>query len=76
MFPLPIFPLTVARRYLFANPAQTALLIAGVALGVTAFVFITALISGSFAHVVVELSILAYSSGLDNPTTPPTASEQ
>ncbi len=36
----------VARRYLFSNPAQTALLIAGVALGVTAFVFITALIQG------------------------------
>ena len=41
-----MFALTVARRYLFSNPAQTALLIAGVALGVTAFVFITALIEG------------------------------
>jgi lipoprotein-releasing system permease protein len=41
-----MFALAVARRYLFSNPAQTALLIAGVALGVTAFVFITALIKG------------------------------
>ncbi len=41
-----MFALTIARRYLFSNPAQTALLIAGVALGVTAFVFITALIQG------------------------------
>ena len=41
-----MFALVVARRYLFSNPAQTALLIAGVALGVTAFVFITALIQG------------------------------
>ena len=37
-----MFALVVARRYLFSNPAQTALLITGVALGVTAFVFITA----------------------------------
>lgn len=41
-----MFAFTVARRYLFSNPSQTALLIAGVALGVTAFVFITALIQG------------------------------
>jgi len=41
-----MFAFAVARRYLFSNPAQTALLIAGVALGVTAFVFITALIQG------------------------------
>ncbi len=41
-----MFALVVARRYLFSNPAQTVLLIAGVALGVTAFVFITALIEG------------------------------
>lgn len=41
-----MFAFTVARRYLFSNPAQTSLLIAGVALGVTAFVFITALIQG------------------------------
>ena len=41
-----MFAFTVARRYLFSNPAQTALLISGVALGVMAFVFITALIGG------------------------------
>lgn len=41
-----MFAFTVARRYLVSNPSQTALLIFGVALGVTAFVFITALIQG------------------------------
>jgi lipoprotein-releasing system permease protein len=41
-----MFALLVARRYLFSNPAQTALLVVGVVLGVTAFVFITALIEG------------------------------
>lgn len=41
-----MFAFTVARRYLLSNRAQSALLVAGVALGVTAFVFITALIQG------------------------------
>ena len=41
-----MFALKVARRYLLSNPSQTLLLIAGVALGVTIFVFITALIAG------------------------------
>ena len=41
-----MFAFTVARRYLLSNPLQTALLVAGVALGVTIFVFITALIQG------------------------------
>lgn len=41
-----MFAFTVARRYLFSSPAQTALLISGVTLGVMAFVFITALIGG------------------------------
>ncbi|MBP6748692.1 MAG: ABC transporter permease [Xanthomonadaceae bacterium] len=41
-----MFAFAVARRYLLSNRAQSALLIAGVALGVTAFVFITALIQG------------------------------
>ena len=41
-----MFAFLVARRYLGSNPWQTALLISGVALGVTAFVFITALIHG------------------------------
>ena len=38
-----MFAFTVARRYLLSNRAQSALLVVGVALGVTAFVFITAL---------------------------------
>ena len=41
-----MFVLLVARRYLFSSPSQTLLLITGVALGVTVFVFITALIAG------------------------------
>jgi lipoprotein-releasing system permease protein len=41
-----MFAFTVARRYLLSNPLQTALLLAGVALGVTIFIFITALIQG------------------------------
>jgi len=41
-----MFALTVARRYLLSNPVQTALLLAGVTMGVMVFVFITALIHG------------------------------
>ncbi|AZS22447.1 MULTISPECIES: ABC transporter permease [unclassified Caulobacter] len=41
-----MFTFKVARRYLLSNPSQTLLLIAGVALGVTVFIFITALIAG------------------------------
>lgn len=41
-----MFAFTVARRYLTSNPFQTGLLVAGVALGVTVFIFITALIHG------------------------------
>ena len=41
-----MFVLLVARRYLASSPSQTLLLITGVALGVTVFVFITALIAG------------------------------
>lgn len=41
-----MFAFKVARRYLLSNPSQTLLLIAGVALGVTVFIFITALIAG------------------------------
>jgi len=41
-----VFAFKVARRYLLSNPSQTLLLIAGVALGVTVFIFITALIAG------------------------------
>jgi lipoprotein-releasing system permease protein len=41
-----MFSLIVAWRYLISNTSQSALLIAGVALGVTAYVFITALVQG------------------------------
>lgn len=41
-----MFQWQVAWRYLTSNALQTALLVAGVALGVVAFVFITALING------------------------------
>ena len=41
-----MFPFVVARRYLLSSPLQTALLLAGVALGATVFIFITALIQG------------------------------
>jgi lipoprotein-releasing system permease protein len=41
-----VFAFRVARRYLLSSPSQTLLLIAGVALGVTVFIFITALIAG------------------------------
>jgi lipoprotein-releasing system permease protein len=51
-----VFTFTVARRYLFSNPGQTALLIFGVALGVTAFVFITALIQGLAIRLTDELT--------------------
>lgn len=60
-----MFAFTVARRYLLSSPTQTGLLLAGVALGVMVFVFITALIEGladrlteevtsSSAHVTLE----------------------
>ena len=41
-----MFVFKVARRYLLSNPSQSLLLISGVALGVTVFIFITALIAG------------------------------
>jgi len=41
-----MFAFTVARRYLLSSLSQTFLLVCGVALGVTIFVFITALIGG------------------------------
>jgi lipoprotein-releasing system permease protein len=60
-----MFQWQVAWRYLTSNTLQTMLLVAGVALGVVAFVFITALINGlaivlteettgSIAHVTLE----------------------
>jgi lipoprotein-releasing system permease protein len=39
-----MFAFTLARRYLVSSRLQTALLVSGVAPGVTIFVFITALI--------------------------------
>jgi lipoprotein-releasing system permease protein len=64
-----MFQWQVALRYLTSQPLQTVLLVAGVALGVVAFVFITALINGlaivltdettgSIAHVTLEAPIL------------------
>lgn len=41
-----LFRLKVALRYLFSNPGQTLLLIAGIMLGVIAYVYITSLIGG------------------------------
>ncbi len=51
-----MFVLTVARRYLLSNPSQTLLLIAGVALGVTVFIFITALIAGLAVRLTDEVT--------------------
>lgn len=51
-----MFEFTVARRYLVSNPAQTALLLAGVALGVTVFVFITALVEGLAVRLTDEVT--------------------
>lgn len=60
-----VYGLKIAMRYLTANRAQTALLIAGVAVGVFVFIFMSALIGGlavflvqrtvgDIAHVTVE----------------------
>ncbi|MEM9965668.1 MAG: ABC transporter permease [Asticcacaulis sp.] len=51
-----MFAFTVARRYLLSNPLQTLLLVAGVALGVTVFVFITALIAGLAVRLTDEVT--------------------
>jgi lipoprotein-releasing system permease protein len=60
-----LFAFKVAQRYLFSNKMQTFLLIAGVAIGVMVYVYITGLlnglkdrlvsqITGNIAHVVME----------------------
>ncbi|MBK1664920.1 hypothetical protein CKO38_05355 [Rhodospirillum rubrum] len=49
-----MFALKVARRYLLSNPGQTLLLIAGVALGVIVFVFITGLIGGLRVELIAQ----------------------
>lgn len=51
-----MFAFFVARKYLTSNPGQTALLVAGVALGVTVFVFITALIQGLAVRLTDEVT--------------------
>jgi lipoprotein-releasing system permease protein len=51
-----VFALHVARRYMLSNPSQTLLLIAGVAVGVTVFVFITALIAGLAVRLTEEVT--------------------
>ncbi len=63
-----MFALHVARRYLLSNPWQTLLLIAGVAVGVTVFVFITALIAG----LAVRLTEQVTGSGAHVSLQPPT----
>jgi len=63
-----MFALSVARRYLFSNPAQTALLIAGVTLGVMAFVFITALIQGLAIRLTDDVTANSAHVSLESPT--------
>lgn len=63
-----MFALTVARRYLFSNPSQTALLIVGVAMGVSAFVFITALIQGLALRLTADVTANSAHVSLEPPT--------
>ncbi len=62
---MPLYAIKLAIRHLFAHRGQTALLVAGVALGVSVFVFMSALIGGlaelltartvgSIPHIVLE----------------------
>jgi len=63
-----VFALKVARRYLLSNPSQTLLLIAGVALGVTVFVFITALIAGLAVRLTEQVTGNSAHVSLEPPT--------
>src|SRR5690606_18973684 len=74
-----LYGLKIAMRYLTANKAQTGLLIAGVAVGVFVFIFMSALIGGlavflvqrtvgDIAHVTVEAP--SRSAGLILPENP------
>ncbi|MBU2136702.1 MAG: ABC transporter permease [Alphaproteobacteria bacterium] len=63
-----MFALKVARRYLTSNPAQTALLVTGVALGVTVFIFITALIEGLAIRLTDEVTANSAHVTLEPPT--------
>ena len=63
-----MFALHVARRYLLSNPSQTLLLIAGVAVGVTVFVFITALIAGLAVRLTEQVTGTGAHISLEPPT--------
>jgi lipoprotein-releasing system permease protein len=63
-----VFALHVARRYLLSNPSQTLLLIAGVAVGVTVFVFITALIAGLAVRLTEQVTGTGAHISLEPPT--------
>lgn len=63
-----MYAFTVARRYLFSSPGQTGLLLAGVALGVTVFVFITALIQGLAIRLTDEVTANSAHVTLEPPT--------
>lgn len=63
-----MYAFTVARRYLISSPGQTGLLLAGVALGVTVFVFITALIQGLAIRLTDEVTANSAHVTLEPPT--------
>lgn len=63
-----MFAFHVARRYLLSNPSQTLLLIAGVAVGVTVFVFITALIAGLAVRLTEQVTGSGAHISLESPT--------
>lgn len=63
-----MYAFTVARRYLTSSPGQTGLLLAGVALGVTVFVFITALIQGLAIRLTDEVTANSAHVTLEPPT--------
>lgn len=63
-----MFAFSVAWRYLFSNPLQTALLVAGVALGASAYVFITALVQGLAIRLTEEVTANSAHILLEPPT--------
>jgi lipoprotein-releasing system permease protein len=63
-----MFFLTVAWRYLTSNTWQSALLIAGVALGVMAYVFITALVQGLAIRLTDDVTANSAHISLEPPT--------
>jgi lipoprotein-releasing system permease protein len=63
-----MFSLTVAWRYLTSNTWQSALLIAGVALGVMAYVFITALVQGLAIRLTDDVTANSAHISLEPPT--------